>query len=407
MTERCPAVIVCGRANGLGVVRSLARGYVPTIVVGTTLRHAVMWSSSAKPFITDDISGKPFIDDLKTLQRSLGARPVLIVSDEKAVETISQFRAELRPSYRFHMPSDAMVTTLGNKALFHCFAEQHDLPAPRTIVVEHESDMARLSGLRLPLVAKPANKSAVHLAQTERAICMATMPEADRACRRMLRRAGQIVVQEWVEGPDSAIYFCLFHCEQPGRSRSMFFGRKIASHPPRIGSTALCVAAPEAAEPLRPLLQKFFELAEYEGLGSLEFKWDAQGNRFVIIEPTVGRTDMQEEIATLNGVNLPLIAYCSELGLPPPPTAAVRPAAWCDSFWRRGSAVPLAAGTRTYDAYWRIDDPLPAVAFATDKALGVAGRLIRESLPDKARLAAGKKRSGAAFAPKNSRSDTR
>ncbi len=39
---------------------------------------------------------------------------------------------------------------------------------------------------------------------------------------------------------------------------------------------------------------------QYEGLGSLEFKWDAQGRRFLIIEPTVGRTDMQEEIPTLN-----------------------------------------------------------------------------------------------------------
>src|SRR5271154_6650383 len=39
-----PADVVRGELNGLGVVRSLAEGRVPTIVVDTTLRHAPMWS---------------------------------------------------------------------------------------------------------------------------------------------------------------------------------------------------------------------------------------------------------------------------------------------------------------------------------------------------------------------------
>jgi D-aspartate ligase len=406
MSERRPAVIICGRANGLGVVRSLAKGHVPTIVVGTTLRHAVMWTRSAQPFITREIWGQRFIDDLLTLQRSLGSRPVLVISDERAVETVSQGRAELELSYRFHMPSAEMVTTLGNKALFHRFAERHDLPVPRTVIVEREGDIAKLSALRFPLVAKPADKTGVHLARTERASRMSTTAEAEHACRQMLKGAGQLVVQEWVEGPDSEIYFCLFHCEHAGRSRSMFFGRKMASHPPGIGSTAICVAAPETAEPLRPVLEKFLDVAEYEGLGSLEFKWDAHGRRFFIIEPTVGRTDMQEEIATLNGVNLPLIAYCSELGLPPPAITTVRPAAWRETLWRRTPRAGLAAGTRTYDAYWRVDDPLPALAFAADKALGAARRLISESLRERARLPVGKRRVASEFAPR-SRYDAR
>jgi hypothetical protein len=41
---RVPAVVVRGEVNGLGVVRSLAQGGVPTIVADTTLSHAAMWS---------------------------------------------------------------------------------------------------------------------------------------------------------------------------------------------------------------------------------------------------------------------------------------------------------------------------------------------------------------------------
>jgi D-aspartate ligase len=106
-------------------------------------------------------------------------------------------------------------------------------------------------------------------------------------------------------------------------------------------------------------------------LGSLEFKWDARARRFVIIEPTVGRTDWQEEIATLNGLNLALIAYCYELGLPAPPQRHVDATAWRESFLHLGRCLGLS--TRTCDGYWRAEDPLPALAFCVD----VAGRSLR------------------------------
>jgi hypothetical protein len=51
------------------------------------------------------------------------------------------------------------------------------------------------------------------------------------------------------------------------------------------------------------------------GFGGIEYKRDARDGRFLIIEPTVGRTDWQEEVATLAGVNIPLMACRHELGL--------------------------------------------------------------------------------------------
>jgi D-aspartate ligase len=92
-----PAVVVRGELNGLGVVRSLAKGGVPAVVVDTTLRHAAMWSRYGKRHLVDQLFGKPFVEDLLRLQRELGARPVLILTDEMSVHTVSEYRAELRP----------------------------------------------------------------------------------------------------------------------------------------------------------------------------------------------------------------------------------------------------------------------------------------------------------------------
>jgi hypothetical protein len=130
------------------------------------------------------------------------------------------------------------------------------------------------------------------------------------------------------------------------------------------------VAAPEVTEALNPIVSKFIEASSYRGLGSLEFKWDSKERRFIIIEPTVGRTDWQEEIATLSGVNLPLAAYRYELDLPPlAPPRSERPAVWRESYRHRKHCSRLPIKTRIYDGYWRIDDPMPAVFFYLDAAL--------------------------------------
>jgi predicted ATP-grasp superfamily ATP-dependent carboligase len=106
---------------------------------------------------------------------------------------------------------------------------------------------------------------------------------------------------------------------------------------------------------------QFITRVEYRGLGSLEFKRDRRSGRFVIIEPTVGRTDWQEEIATLCGVNLPLRTYMSELECHSPPIAAASPRlAWRSSV---GFRTPLAAGMRAVDGYFRWSDPLPALYY--------------------------------------------
>ena len=114
-----------------------------------------------------------------------------------------------------------------------------------------------------------------------------------------------------------------------------------------------------------PTLQ-FITRVGYRGLGSLEFKRDASTGRFVIIEPTVGRTDWQEELATLCGVNLPLRTYLTELGQPLEPAPEAFPAvAWRQSV---GYRARLAAGTRTVDGYFRWSDPLPGLYYYVYRA---------------------------------------
>ena len=383
MPKMTHAVVVRGELNGLGVIRSLARGGVPTILMETTRLHAGAWSRFCRVRIVEEFHGPQLIRGLLALQRELGERPVLILTDEMAVLTVSKHRDLLDKAYRIELPSPDMVATLGDKAQFQEFAERHGLPVPRAATIKSEADLLKLNDLRFPVIIKPADKRPVYLGKTDRLHICPDRLQCSALCRQLVGPAGELVAQEWIEGPDQNIFFTLFHQGRGSDALTIFSGRKIVCNPPEVGSTAFCTAAPDVAAELEALTKSYIALCDYQGLGSVEFKFDAAARRFVIIEPTVGRTDWQEEIATLSGVNIPLAAYRHAMGLPPLPSHADSSVAWQESVLRWKGRTKLSAPAKVYDGYWRLRDPMPAVvhyghAVAKQLRRAVSTRSVRQ-----------------------------
>ena len=379
MPKDMSAVVIKGNLNGLGVVRSLGRGGVTSHVVDTSLLAPAMWSRHAKPCVAPVLHGRKLLDVLLALRGSINHQPMLFNCDEMSVLAISEHRSQLEGAFRFRLPEHETVLTLQDKAKFHEFARALGLSVPNGRLVRRASDIDDLRTFRYPLVAKPADKRFVHRGNAPGVMVFASFGEASAGCARMLGQAGDILVQEWVEGANDQIYFCLFYRGRGAATVSMFTGRKLLSSPPNIGMTAYCAAAPEAREALEPMTEAFCDAVGYEGMGSVEYKWDSGARRFVIIEPTVGRTDWQEEIATLCGANIPLDAYRHELELPLLARApAARNVIWRSSCLEllKVGAPKLPAAAKLHDGYWRRDDPMPAIV---QYSLGAAASALRQS----------------------------
>ena len=208
-----------------------------------------------------------------------------------------------------------MVDALVDKAKFQAYAEEIGLRVPRAVVLDRGHDEQALDALSMPVVLKPADKALVLAGMVERATRADTLAEARAVARRMRRAASSVVVQEWIDGNDDDIYFTLFVCDGQARIVALFTGRKMICAPPLVGTTALCVAATEEHQALAAQTQAFVTHSHHHGIG-LEFKRHRRTGEFVVVEPTVGRTDWQEEIATLCGVNIPAIAHQTALGEP-------------------------------------------------------------------------------------------
>lgn len=356
-----PVVVVGGTLNSLGVIRGLSFGRMPIYVVATTRYCAAGWSRFCTFVRVPSLEGRCLIDSLMALGSRLGHRPVLILTADQCVKTVSTYRDEIETLYRISLPSPEMVHALADKILFQTLAEREGFAVPRGIPVEATSDFRMLQDLTLPLVIKAADKAVVLDSPAGRAVRANTLAEAQATIGRMLEHTPRVIVQEWIDGPDSEIFFALFSCDRHSNLIGIFFGRKLVCCPPEIGNTAVCVAAPEASAEMRALVTNFIARVGYRGLGSLEFKRDRGTGRFTIIEPTVGRTDWQEEIATLCGVNLPLITYWAELGRATVVNVGTANAvAWRSSIEHQVPPGVLSPGTRVIDGFFRYSDPIPA-----------------------------------------------
>lgn len=385
-SKNLPGVIVQGSGlNALGVVRSLAVEKVGITLIdahpgGPAINSRYVRSHFCQRGAVDE--GAALLQALVEVARASSQPPVLILTQEAAVAAVSRHRAQLTGLVRQVLPEAGLLGELMDKASFQRRAEALGFPVPRSVILDGSVNLSAVAALAYPCVLKPVVKSE-HWEHTFKKAYRFDDFAALDAFWKSVENKPPVIVQEWIEGGDSDVYFTLVHRDAQGRTCASFTGRKIRQWPPLVGGTASCMPAPEAAAELDDLTKRFFDAVGLVGLASMEYKRDRRSGRFVMVEPTIGRTDYQEEIATLNGVNVVQAAYRSMAGLPAVGThPPARPVIWCDSTGdaRSREAQPDAsvptqvAGLRVVDALYRTGDPVPWLKSQMQR---VAGRIAR------------------------------
>lgn len=366
-TQNRPAVVVGGGLNALGIVRSLGAAKIPVIVIDTDPKSPAMRSRYGRKLVCAALDGDAFVACMLALAKELGGPLMLFVTEEKTVAEVSASRARLAPHFHLRLPAHERLMALMHKQGFQELAEAVGAPVPRTVRLESKADLPRIAALQFPCVFKPASKDYGYGARFKKAYKVMDPGEVAELYEQIHPVLADMVVQEWIEGADNEVYFCLQYVGRDGEVVSSFTGRKIRAWPPRIGGTASCTAAWEVADELDAMTAKFFAQVGFTGMGSMEYKRDARDGRFYMVEPTVARTDFQEEVASLNGVNIPQAAYRYENGLPQvAPARTAVPCIWREPMSDRwsfeeggGAADERSRGHAVRDAYWRWNDPRP------------------------------------------------
>ena len=380
--NKSTAVVIGLSINALGIIRSLGRNSIDVIAISSDLSEYAAKSRYCKVVYCEKLNGELLVEKLKEIGSSLEQKGTLFCTSDFSVLTVSKNESELKEYYHFVLPAPKTVEMLMSKKLFYEFAFKNGFNVPQTFFVRGKEGVKKVGNtISYPCIIKPEYRDKdweTNVSKIDKILYAKSKDEYFNFFKNYNISNKSLIVQEWIEGTDADIFYCLTYINRNHEPLAVFTGKKIRQFPVLTGSTAFAESkwVPYVAyESLRLL-----KTAGCTGICSVEFKRSNKDNVFKITEPTIGRTDTQEGSSINAGMDIPYIAYLDALGQDPEPLSSFNEGIkWINEpedynsvrNYLKNKNISLKGliasyrGKRTY-ALKALDDPLPFIAFIID-----------------------------------------
>jgi len=306
--QRRPAVVLGVSASGLSYVRSLRRRGVPTLLLtergwlGSPSRYGV---TIELPRVAEE--PEVWLEVLRSTAERSVRRPVLLVAFDQAVLLVASHAEELSRAYDFLVPPLSISASIVDKRRQYELAAATGVPIPGTRFPESGAEaVASAEEIGYPVLLKPyvGSAAAAHLGGKAAVV---DEPSLLRTLFDRLAADGvPCMVQEIVPGGDDALYGYLCFWGSDGTELAWITKQKLRQEPALYGdgSYQRTVDVPRVAE----LSRRFLKALDYQGVGSVEFKYDTRDDSFRLMELNA-RAESGNELAVAAGVDLPYISY--------------------------------------------------------------------------------------------------
>ena len=368
------AIVLGISGNGLGIVRSLGRRGVEVVVVSDTDTSANLFSRyiSTKKFFCGSESA--LVDELLSWGGDFDKKPVLFPVRDATVLALADRLEEVKRYYHLVVPAAETVKKALCKTTFFQMAEEFGLAVPRSFSIKNFDEMTRLpDDVKYPVIVKPEYRNDSYIANVSGKAFVAQGRDEMLECYgKFSEYQAEAIVQEYIPGSDSDLYFCFQYYKKDTTLAASLCGRKIRQYPPSCGSTSSCevVNSPEVEE----ITTRFFKKIDYVGPCSMEMKRDPRDGQFYLIEPTVGRLDWNNAFAEGNALPIAFMNYLDAMDLPFPEFEQKK----ISRRWIRWSAdsesakIHINNGELTWsDWLWSIRPPVTGAIFSFDDPMHV------------------------------------
>jgi len=353
------------------------------LAISSNLSEYAAKSRYCKVIYCEKLSGEKLVEKLTDIGRSLGQKGIIFCTSDSSVLTVSKYEKELQEYYHFVLPARETVEMLISKKLFHNFAFENGFDVPKTLFISNSEDVAKIGEtITYPCIIKPEyrdNYWDTNVSNVDKILYAKSKDAYYNFFKSFSISEKPLIVQEWIDGNDEDVFYCLAYINRNHEPLAVFTGKKIRQFPVLTGSTAMAESKwePYVADESMRLLK----IAGCIGICSVEFKRSAIDNSFKITEPTVGRTDTQEGSSINSGMDIPYIAYLDALEQDPEPLTYFKEGVkWINEpedynsvrDYLKNKKINLKdlissyKGKRTY-ALKAMDDPLPFLSFVGDK----------------------------------------
>jgi D-aspartate ligase len=301
------AVVIGGYANGVSVVRGLAREGVRTAVVLTTDHDIAQHSRYAhEAHRVHYLNRRPDgLIDLLEAQRERWRGWALIPTNDYALAAVAQHRETLLRSYSVTVPEEEITRRVLDKSVTYRVAAEVGVDVAQSYGRATRETAARLD-LAFPLVVKPDQSARFWEVFGKKLLVVLDRSELIDAVDRVVATGMEAEVLDLVPGPDRNVYNYTMYLDRSGQPAAEFASRKLRKAPRHfgVGRAATACNAPHLRERTLELLRRI----EWRGLASVEYKLDARDGRYRLMEIN-GRPSLTNALPTRCGVNYPLLAW--------------------------------------------------------------------------------------------------
>lgn len=317
-----PVVVAGGYQTGVVLMRNLERRGLRVYCVEWFREQPCFRSVYGTSFECPNPDERPddWLEFMIGVSAKVGGQPVLIPSADQFVTAISRHAAQLEPHFRFCQDAAAVQELMATKQRQYDLARDHGLPVPLTRFVSSEADLDDFaSAARFPCLFKPLHARewgrlpAGHPFRGRQLVLAATSEELSEKYGSVADLNPQVVVQEVIEGPDTAKLVYLSCYALDGRRLGACIVRQLRTAPIYFGSASVVepVADPEADR----LCDGFLRAIGYAGICELEIKRDTRDGRVKLIEANP-RYSVTADAAPYAGVDIGWLHYLDVIGQP-------------------------------------------------------------------------------------------
>ena len=313
-----PGIIVVGSDfKALGVVRSLGRRGIPSVVIDNIPRSAWFSRYVTKRFMwhgpMNDASFLNFLQ--KTGKEHHLEQWILFPMQDEVVEFVARNTQQLACLYQLVTQDWDIVQWGCDKRLTYRIAHEADVPYPKTWYPASEEDLRTL-GITFPAIIKPAISIRLQYAMHLKALPARNYEELLRQYRLAANviNPDEIMIQEIIPGNGCMQYSVAVFCKE-GQTVLSMTARRTRQYPIDYGLSSSYVEAVEVPA-LFELAEKLLHLMRVSGMVEVEFKHDPRDKQYKLLDINI-RPWGWHTLCIACGLDFPYIQYCDVLGQAP------------------------------------------------------------------------------------------
>lgn len=311
------AVVLGSDFKALGVVRSLGRRGIPSVLIDNHPRSAWFSRYVSRRFSwRGPMDGVEFLHFLQRIAKEEHLEQwALLPMQDEVIGLIAHNTQQLSRVYQLVTQGWDTVQWALDKRLTYRMAQELGVAYPQTWYPANENALDSMQ-YTFPVIIKPAISIQLQHAMRLKALPARNAEELLTQYRRALTsiNAQEIMVQEVIPGHGNAQYSVGTFCKE-GNILLAITAKRTRQYPIDYGLGSSFVESIEVPALLEPA-QKLLRYMHVSGMVEVEFKQDPRDSEYKLLDINV-RPWGWHTLCIACGLDFPYIQYCDLLGQPP------------------------------------------------------------------------------------------